>query len=188
MKLVPTALPGVVVVEPTVHADDRGWFMESFNATRFDAALQAIGLPPAGSFVQDNHACSHASVLRGLHHQLPPHAQGKLVRVLQGRAFDVAVDLRRSSPRFGHWVGVELSAGNRRQLWIPPGFGHGVLALEDGTEVHYKNTATYAPRHERAIRFDDPRLGIAWPLSGRQPTLSARDAAAPGFDAADVFD
>ena len=188
MKLVPTALPGVVVVEPTVHADDRGWFMESFNATRFDAAPQAIGLLPAGAFVQDNHSCSRAGVLRGLHHQLPPHAQGKLVRVLQGRAFDVAVDLRRSSPRFGHWVGVELSAGNRRQLWIPPGFGHGVLALEDGTEVHYKNTAAYAPRHERAIRFDDPQLGIAWPLNGRQPTLSARDAAAPGLDAADVFD
>ncbi len=185
VKLSPTALPGVVVVEPVVHADARGWFMESFQAGAFDAALRALGLPPAGPFVQDNHACSHAGVLRGLHWQVAPQAQGKLVRVLRGRAYDVAVDLRRDSPHFGRWTGVTLSADNRRQLWLPPGVAHGMLALEDGTEMHYKCTAPYAPECERTLRWDDPALAIAWPLApGQRPVLSARDAAAPGWAAA----
>lgn len=189
MKLTPTDLPGVVIVEPALHTDARGWFMESFRADHLNDALRTLGLPPAGPFVQDNQSCSHAGVLRGLHYQLPPHAQGKLVRVLHGRAFDVAVDLRRRSPHFGRWVGVELSAHSRRQLWIPPGFAHGVLALEEGTEVHYKNTATYAPGFERALRWDDAAVGIVWPLpDGRPPTVSPRDATAPGLDQADTFD
>ena len=126
MKLIPTELPGVVIVEPQVFADERGWFMESFNAARFDAALAALGLPPPGPFVQDNHSCSAAGVLRGLHYQLPPHAQGKLVRVVKGAAYDVAVDIRKGSPTFGLWVGVELTADNKRQVWIPPGCAHSV--------------------------------------------------------------
>lgn len=188
MKLFPTDLPGVVVVEPTVHADDRGWFMESFNAVRLDAGLAALGLPQAGPFVQDNHSCSRAGVLRGLHYQLPPHPQGKLVRVIAGRAFDVAVDIRRGSPGFGRWTGVELSASNRRQLWIPPGFAHGILALEDGMEVVYKITGIYAKDCERSIRWDDPAIGIHWPLPrDRAPLLAARDAHAPDLSAADTF-
>ena len=185
MKLSPTAVPGVVIVEPTVHADARGWFMESFHAERFDAALHALGLPPAGPFVQDNHATSHAGVLRGLHWQVAPQAQGKLVRVLHGRAFDVAVDLRRGSAHFGRWVGVTLDAVHHHQLWLPPGFAHGMLALEDDTQMHYKCTAPYAPECERTLRWDDPAPGIAWPLApGQRPLLSARDAAAPGWAAA----
>jgi dTDP-4-dehydrorhamnose 3,5-epimerase len=188
MELVPTGLNGVLVVEPQVFADDRGWFMESFNAARFDAALQALGLPAAPVFVQDNHSCSRAGVLRGLHYQLPPHAQGKLVRVVQGRVWDVAVDLRRSSPQFGCWAGVELSAANRRQLWIPPGFAHGFLALEDDTHFLYKTTDVYARECERAIRWDDPALAIAWPLpAGQAARLAPKDAQAPPFADADVF-
>jgi dTDP-4-dehydrorhamnose 3,5-epimerase len=189
MKLVATELGGVVIVEPQLFADDRGWFMESFNAARFDAALQALGLPAAPAFVQDNHSCSRAGVLRGLHYQLPPHAQGKLVRVVQGRVWDVAVDLRRSSPQFGRWAGIELSAANRRQLWIPPGFAHGFLALEDDTQFLYKTTDVYARECERAIRWDDPGLAIAWPLAGGPPLrLAPKDAEAPPLAAADVFD
>jgi dTDP-4-dehydrorhamnose 3,5-epimerase len=189
MKLVAAELSGVVIVEPQLFADDRGWFMESFNAARFDAALQALGLPAAPAFVQDNHSCSRAGVLRGLHYQLPPHAQGKLVRVVQGRVWDVAVDLRRSSPQFGRWAGIELSAANRRQLWIPPGFAHGFLALEDDTQFLYKTTDVYARECERAIRWDDPGLAIAWPLAGGPPLrLAPKDAEAPPLAAADVFD
>ncbi len=187
MRLVPTELPGVVVVEPQVFADDRGWFMESFNAARFDAALAALGLPPPGLFVQDNHSCSAAGVLRGLHYQLPPHPQGKLVRVVKGAVYDVAVDIRKGSPTFGRWVGVELSAENRRQLWIPPGFAHGFLALQDDTHFLYKTTDVYARECERAIRWDDPAIGIAWPLPGRlAPRVAAKDAAAPKLDQAQV--
>jgi dTDP-4-dehydrorhamnose 3,5-epimerase len=189
MKLVAAELSGVVIVEPQLFADERGWFMESFNAARFDAALQALGLPAAPAFVQDNHSCSRAGVLRGLHYQLPPHAQGKLVRVVQGRVWDVAVDLRRSSPQFGRWAGIELSAANRRQLWIPPGFAHGFLALEDDTQFLYKTTDVYARECERAIRWDDPGLAIAWPLAGGPPPrLAPKDAEAPPLAAADVFD
>ncbi|MDE2160697.1 MAG: dTDP-4-dehydrorhamnose 3,5-epimerase, partial [Burkholderiales bacterium] len=149
MKLVPTSLPGVVVVEPQVFGDDRGWFYESYNEARFDAALRELGLPPARRFVQDNHSSSKAGVLRGLHYQLPPHAQGKLVRVVRGSAWDVAVDIRRGSATFGHWVGVEISAENKRQLWIPEGHAHGFVALEDDTHFLYKTTDVYAKDCER---------------------------------------
>jgi dTDP-4-dehydrorhamnose 3,5-epimerase len=188
MHLLPTALPGVVVVEPAVFGDDRGWFMESFNAARFDKELAALGLPAAPRFVQDNHSCSHAGVLRGLHYQLPPHAQGKLVRVVQGAAFDVAVDIRRDSSHFGRWIGVELNADNRRQLWIPPGFAHGFLALQDETHFLYKTTDVYARDCERSIRWDDADIGIAWPLvGGAAPLVAAKDAAAPALALAEVF-
>lgn len=187
MKLIPTELPGVVLVEPAVFGDDRGWFMESWNQRRFDAALQELGLPPAPAFVQDNHSCSSRGVLRGLHYQLPPHAQGKLVRVVQGSAFDVAVDIRRGSPTFGRWVGFELSSANRRQLWIPAGFAHGFLTLEDNTHFLYKTTDFYAKECERAIRWDDPAIGIAWPLDGMTPVLAAKDAAAPLLAEAETF-
>ncbi|MEO7246118.1 MAG: dTDP-4-dehydrorhamnose 3,5-epimerase [Rubrivivax sp.] len=188
MRLTPTDLAGVVIVEPTVFGDERGWFMESFHALRFDAALRALGLPSAPPFVQDNHSCSAAGVLRGLHYQLPPHAQGKLVRVVRGAVFDVAVDLRRGSPQFGRWTGAELSAANRRQLWIPPGFGHGFLTLADDTHFLYKTTAVYARECERALRWDDPAIGIRWPLApDAAPRLADKDAQAPRLPDAEVF-
>ncbi|MCE2656657.1 MAG: dTDP-4-dehydrorhamnose 3,5-epimerase [Rubrivivax sp.] len=189
MKLVQTELPGVLIVEPAVFADDRGWFMESFNETRWADALSALDEPVPRRFVQDNHSCSHAGVLRGLHYQLPPHAQGKLVRVVKGSAFDVAVDLRRASPHFGRWFGVELSATNRRQLWVPEGFGHGFVALEDDTHFLYKTTDVYDKASERAIRWDDPQLAIAWPLQGGSLPLrvSDKDQAAPAFAQADTY-
>ncbi len=188
MKLVPTTLPGVLIVEPAVFADDRGWFMESFNEARFEAALHALGEPVPRRFVQDNHSCSKAGVLRGLHYQLPPHAQGKLVRVVQGAAWDVAVDIRRGSASFGCWVGVELSAENRRQLWIPEGFAHGFLALQDDTQFLYKTTDVYARDCERSIHWDDPAIGIAWPLPAGlgAPRLAPKDVAAPVLAAADL--
>ena len=188
MRLLPTELPGVVIVEPAVFADDRGWFMESWNQARFDAALKAMGLPAPRPFVQDNHSCSRAGVLRGLHYQLPPHAQGKLVRVVAGAAFDVAVDLRRGSPTFGRWTGAELSAANRRQLWIPEGFAHGFVALADDTHFLYKTTDVYAKDCERSLRWDDPALGIHWPLPAgmRAPLLAPKDAAAPLLAEADL--
>jgi dTDP-4-dehydrorhamnose 3,5-epimerase len=179
MKLIPTSLPGVVIVEPAVFADERGWFMESWQQPKFDAALRELGLPVPRPFVQDNHSCSARAVLRGLHYQLPPHPQGKLVRVTQGAAFDVAVDIRRGSPSFGQWTGVTLSAANRRQLWIPEGFAHGFLALEDDTHFLYKTTDVYARDCERAIRWNDPALAIDWPLDGLLPRLAAKDAEAP---------
>jgi dTDP-4-dehydrorhamnose 3,5-epimerase len=181
MRLVPTSLPGVVIVEPAVHSDERGWFSESYNEARFNAALQDIGLPPARRFVQDNHSCSRAGVLRGLHYQLPPHAQGKLVRVVQGAAFDVAVDIRQGSPTFGQWTGVELSAENRRQLWVPEGFAHGFVAMQDDTHFLYKTTDYYAKDCERSIRWDDPAIGIRWPLPAgvSAPLVAPKDAAAP---------
>jgi dTDP-4-dehydrorhamnose 3,5-epimerase len=175
MRLTPTALPGVLIVEPAAFSDDRGWFMESFNEPRWEAALREAGQPLPRRFVQDNHSCSRAGVLRGLHYQLPPHAQGKLVRVVAGAAWDVAVDIRRGSPTFGRWVGVELSAANRRQLWVPEGFAHGFLALQDETHFLYKTTDVYARDCERAIRWDDPSLSIDWPLAA----LSGASAAAP---------
>jgi len=186
VKLVATALPGVVLVEPTVHADDRGWFLESWNAGRFKQGLQTLGLPVPRDFVQDNHSCSQAGVLRGLHYQLPPHAQGKLVRVVRGSVFDVAVDIRRGSAHFGRWMGVELSAANRYQMWIPEGFAHGFLALEDSTEFLYKTTDVYARDSERALRWDDPVIGIDWPLAPWPggPRIAAKDATAPGIEAA----
>ena len=178
MKLLPTTLPGVVVVEPAVFGDERGWFCESHNQARFDAALAAIGLPAPRPFVQDNHSCSQAGVLRGLHYQLPPHAQGKLVRVVRGSAYDVAVDIRQGSTTFGQWVGMELSATNRRQMWIPEGFAHGFMALEDDTHFLYKTTDVYAKDCERSIRWDDAAIAIAWPLPQglAQPLLAPKDA------------
>ncbi len=188
MKLVPTALPGVVIVEPAVFADERGWFMESWNQARFDAALRELGLPAPRPFVQDNHSCSKAGVLRGLHYQLPPHPQGKLVRVTCGAAYDVAVDIRRGSPTFGRWTGVELSAANRRQLWIPQGHAHGFLALPEDTQFLYTTTAVYAPDCERAIRWDDAAIGIRWPLPAglAAPLVAPKDAAAPLLAAAEL--
>jgi dTDP-4-dehydrorhamnose 3,5-epimerase len=181
MKLLPTTLPGVVIVEPAVFGDDRGWFYESFNEARFNAALDDIGLPPAPRFVQDNHSSSKAGVLRGLHYQLPPQAQGKLVRVVQGAAWDVAVDIRAGSATFGQWFGLELNAGNKRQLWIPAGYAHGFVALQDDTHFLYKTTDVWSKACERAIRWDDPAIAIAWPLpTGIQaPSVAPKDAAAP---------
>jgi len=182
VKLTPTKLQGVVLVQPAVFADDRGWFSESFNEARFSAALTELGEPAPARFVQDNHSCSKAGVLRGLHYQLPPHAQGKLVRVVKGAAFDVAVDIRRSSPTFGQWVGFELSASNQLQLWIPAGFAHAFLALQDDTHFLYKTTDYYARDCERAIRWDDAGIGIqwpAWPAGVSAPLVAAKDAGAP---------
>ena len=188
MKLIPTDLPGVVIVEPAVFADERGWFSESFNEPRFHAALAALGLPAPRAFVQDNHSCSRAGVLRGLHYQLPPHAQGKLVRVVKGAAFDVAVDIREGSPHFGRWTGVLLNAENKRQLWVPEGFAHGFVSLEDDTHFLYKTTDVYAKDCERSIRFDDPAIGVQWPLPPgvTEALLAAKDAAAPLLAGADL--
>jgi dTDP-4-dehydrorhamnose 3,5-epimerase len=183
MNATPTALPGVLLLTPKVFGDDRGFFFESFNQRVFDAA---VGEPV--EFVQDNHSRSAQGVLRGLHYQLPPHAQGKLVRVVQGRAFDVAVDIRRSSPTFGRWVGVVLDAQSHQQLWIPPGFAHGFLALEDGTQFLYKTTAYYSKECERAIAWNDSCIGIEWPALGTPPLLAAKDAQAPLMSNAELFD
>jgi len=189
MKLTPTPLPGVVIVEPQAFEDDRGWFMESWNAARFEAGLAQLGLPPAGPFVQDNHSVSKQGVLRGLHYQLPPQPQGKLVRVVNGAAWDVAVDIRRGSPHFGRWFGLELTPANRLQLWIPPGFAHGFVALEDDTHFLYKTTDVWSRDCERAIRWDDPAIGIPWPLpGGRAPLVAPKDAAAPSLAQADCFE
>ena len=188
MKLTPTALPGVVIVEPAVFGDDRGWFYESFNEPRFHAALAALGLPAPRAFVQDNHSCSGAGVLRGLHYQLPPHAQGKLVRVVKGAAFDVAVDIRSGSPTFGQWTGVHLNAENKRQMWVPEGFAHGFMALEADTHFLYKTTDVYAKACERSIRWDDPTLRVQWPLPAGMsaPLLAPKDAEAPLLAQADL--
>ncbi|MBU6439931.1 MAG: dTDP-4-dehydrorhamnose 3,5-epimerase [Betaproteobacteria bacterium] len=178
----PTALPEVLVLEPKAYGDARGWFFESYNRRDF-AAATGIDL----EFVQDNHSRSALGVLRGLHYQIR-HPQGKLVRVVAGRVWDVAVDLRRSSPRFGQWAGVELSAENRRQLWIPPGFAHGFVSLSEGAEFLYKTTDYWFAEHERSLLWNDPRLGIAWPLQDLEPALAAKDAAAPALERAECFD
>jgi dTDP-4-dehydrorhamnose 3,5-epimerase len=180
VKATPTAIPDVIVLEPRVFGDERGFFFESFNARAF---TEATGLER--DFVQDNHSRSQRGVLRGLHYQLQS-AQGKLVRVVQGEVFDVAVDIRRSSPTFGHWVGVHLSAENKRQLWIPEGFAHGFLVLSESAECLYKTTDYYAPEHERCIRWNDPDLAIDWPLKDA-PQLSAKDQAGSAFKDADLF-
>ncbi|MFN3377580.1 MAG: dTDP-4-dehydrorhamnose 3,5-epimerase [Burkholderiaceae bacterium] len=169
----PTAIPGVLVLEPKVFGDARGFFFESFNQRDFEQATGLSGI----TFVQDNHSRSAKGVLRGLHYQLPPKAQGKLVRVVRGAVFDVAVDIRKSSPTFGRWVGVELSESNHRQLWIPPGLAHGFLTLTDSADFLYKTTDTYSPEHERCIRWDDPAIGIEWPVLDTPPLLSAKDQA-----------
>jgi dTDP-4-dehydrorhamnose 3,5-epimerase len=169
MQATPLTLPEVILFEPRVFGDERGFFFESFNARVF---TQATGLAP--DFVQDNHSKSRRGVLRGLHYQLAPQAQGKLVRVVQGEVFDVAVDIRPSSPTFGRWVGALLSGDNKRQLWIPPGFAHGFLTLSETAEFLYKTTDFYAPAAERCILWNDPQIGIDWPLDG-EPTLSDKD-------------
>jgi dTDP-4-dehydrorhamnose 3,5-epimerase len=179
MKVTPTALDGVLILEPRVFGDERGFFLESFNQRVFD---EAVGRHV--EFVQDNHSRSQRGVLRGLHYQLPPHAQGKLVRVVSGSVFDVAVDMRRSSPTFGRWAGVELSSENHRQLWIPPGFAHGFLVLSESADFLYKTTGYYAAQAEACVRWDDATVGIDWGLKGMAPLLSAKDAAAPGLQSA----
>lgn len=173
LKATTTAIPGVLILEPRVFGDARGFFFESFNQRAFN---EATGLDV--QFVQDNHSRSARGVLRGLHYQVAPHAQGKLVRVVRGSVFDVAVDIRRDSPSYRQWVGVELSEHNHRQLWIPPGLAHGFLVTSETADFLYKTSAYYVPEAERCIRWNDPALDIDWPLDG-SPTLSAKDAAAP---------
>jgi len=175
MKITPTRIPDVMVIEPKVFGDDRGFFFESFNQIVFNKAT-GMGV----TFVQDNHSRSVKNVLRGLHYQLAPKAQGKLVRVVQGAVFDVAVDIRNGSPTFGQWVGMELSAANKKQMWIPPGFAHGFLTLTETAEFLYKTTDYYSLEHERAIRWNDPGIGIDWPLLG-SPLLSSKDEVAPNL-------
>jgi dTDP-4-dehydrorhamnose 3,5-epimerase len=181
MQSVPTPLPGVFVLEPTVFGDERGFFFESWNQRAFD---DVVGTPVR--FVQDNHSRSARGVLRGLHYQLP-EPQGKLVRCTAGVVWDVAVDLRQSSSTFLEWFGVELSAENKHQLWIPEGFGHGFVAQTDGAELLYKTTSFYNGAHDRAIRWDDPKIGIDWPLTA-EPTLSAKDARAASVGEAELFE
>lgn len=180
MKAVPTRIPEVLVLEPRVFGDARGFFFESFNQRVFE---EVTGLDVR--FVQDNHSRSARGVLRGLHYQVR-QPQGKLVRVVRGAIFDVAVDLRRSSPTFGKWAGAELSEENRRQLWVPAGFAHGFVVLSESADVLYKTTEYYAPEHERCIAWDDPEIGIAWPGS-LQPLLSDKDAAGADFKSAEVY-
>jgi dTDP-4-dehydrorhamnose 3,5-epimerase len=182
MKITQTALPEVLLIEPKVFGDERGYFYESFSQHIFE---EAVGHPV--TFVQDNHSQSQQGVLRGLHYQMPPHAQGKLVRVVEGEVFDVAVDIRKSSPRFGQWVGVHLSAENKKQLWIPPGFAHGFLTLSDVAQFLYKTTNYYAPSAERCIAWNDTALNIAWP-SSVNPSLSPKDAIGATVNQADLFD
>lgn len=183
IKVTPTRLPEVLIVEPRVFGDERGFFTESWNQRAF---AQATGV--TAGFVQDNHSRSAHGVLRGLHYQIV-QPQGKLVRVVSGRVFDVAVDMRQSSPRLGHWAGVELSAENKRQLWVPPGFAHGFVVLSDSADFLYKTTEYYAPEHERALRWDDPHVGIRWPLAELKtpPVLSTKDAAASDWQNAVKF-
>ncbi|AOH84399.1 dTDP-4-dehydrorhamnose 3,5-epimerase [Sphingomonas panacis] len=169
MNFLETAIPGPIIIEPAVFGDDRGFFMESWNAAKFrDGGLDL-------TFVQDNHSRSARGVLRGLHFQ-NPNPQGKLVRVTAGAVWDVAVDIRRSSPHFGKWVGIELSAANKRMFWVPPGFAHGFLTLEEGTDFLYKCTELYDPASEHALLWNDPALGIDWPIDGIEPKLSGKDA------------
>lgn len=183
MRVSPTSLPEVLLLEPEVVCDARGFVVESFNQRVFEAAVGHTA-----NFVLDVHSRSQRGVLRGLHYQLPPCAQGKLVRVIAGRVFDVVVDMRRSSPNFRRWFSVELDAEKPQQVWIPPGFAHGFLALSETAEVLYKATSYYAPRTEGSVRWNDPDIGIEWPRMDSAPTLSARDAQAPALADALVFD
>ncbi len=180
MKVTPLSIPDVLLIEPQVFGDDRGFFYESFNQNKFEEAVkQKI------NFVQDNHSKSVKGVLRGLHYQLPPKAQGKLVRVIQGEVFDVAVDLRQSSPTFGQWVGDVLSGDNKKQLWIPEGFAHGFLTLSDTAEFLYKTTDFYSKEHEEAIQWNDKTIGINWPID--KPSLSSKDEMAKHWNDATYF-
>jgi dTDP-4-dehydrorhamnose 3,5-epimerase len=180
MKATPQSIPEVILFEPKVFGDERGFFFESFNHARFE---EAVGRPVR--FVQDNHSKSIKGVLRGLHYQVQ-QAQGKLVRVVQGEVFDVAVDIRRSSPTFGKWVGAHLTAENKHQLWVPEGFAHGFVVLSDSAEFLYKTTDYYAPAHERSILWNDPDLRIQWPISS-DPTLSSKDSNATRLNQANVY-
>jgi dTDP-4-dehydrorhamnose 3,5-epimerase len=172
MNIIDTQIPDVKIIEPKVFGDERGFFFESFNQRIFE---EAVGRPV--TFVQDNHSKSSKGVLRGLHYQLPPHAQGKLVRCVVGEVFDVAVDIRKSSPTFGQWVGINLSAENKRQLWIPEGFAHGFFTLSETAEFLYKTTTYYHPQAEKTVRWNDPTISVNWPLF-MDPILSAKDNAA----------
>jgi dTDP-4-dehydrorhamnose 3,5-epimerase len=180
MKISPSGIPDVLVIEPAVFTDERGFFFESFNERRF---AELTGLRP--QFVQDNHSRSLRNVVRGLHYQVGC-AQGKLVRVIAGTVFDVVVDLRRGSPTFGRWHGIELSADNRLQLWIPPGFAHGFLAVSESAECVYKTTDYWSPEHERTLLWNDPALGITWPLAG-DAIVSSKDRAGVPLAQAEVF-
>lgn len=181
MNVIKTAIPDVLIFEPKIFGDERGFFFESFNHKLFE---EAVGYPV--TFVQDNHSKSSKGVLRGLHYQLPPHAQGKLVRCVSGEVFDVAVDIRKTSPTFGQWVGVHLSGENKRQLWIPEGFAHGFVTLSETAEFLYKTTNYYAPQSEGSIRWDDPQVGIEWPIEG-EISLSKKDQEAVKFSSALMF-
>ena len=181
MKATRLAIPDVVLFEPKIFGDDRGYFFESFNQRIFEEATGH-----QYKFIQDNHSRSQRGVLRGLHYQLPPGAQGKLVRVVQGEVFDVVVDIRKSSPTFGKWLGETLSADNKKQLWIPAGFAHGFLTLSETAEFLYKTTDYYAPECERSILWNDAQVGIHWPLAGK-PVLAAKDLAAKLFNQAEYF-
>ena len=181
MKAIPTAIADVLVIEPAVFGDARGAFFESWNRQRFNEfAGREV------EFVQDNHSVSARNVLRGLHYQVEPRAQGKLVRVVAGEVFDVAVDMRRSSPTFGRWVGDWLSAGNRRMMWIPKGFAHGFVVLSEVAEFLYKTTDYYAPEHERTLLWNDPAVGVRWPIDGT-PVLKPKDAAGTPLAQAETF-
>ena len=180
MNLIRTAIPDLLILEPKVFGDTRGFFLESFNAKSF---REATGLDVV--FAQDNQSRSTKNVLRGLHYQIV-HPQGKVVRVVRGAVFDVAVDIRKSSPTFGKWFGAELSETNHRQVWVPPGFAHGFVVLSDSADVLYKTTDIYAPEHERCIRWNDASIGIQWPIEG-EPQLSAKDKVGLRLDQADVF-
>lgn len=180
MKIIPTAIPDLLIFEPNVFGDQRGFFLESYNQRTFQS-LTGLSL----NFVQDNHSRSGKNVLRGLHYQIQ-QPQGKLVRVTSGKVFDVAVDLRKSSPTFGRWDGVELSGDNHRQLWVPPGFAHGFVVLSEQADFLYKTTDYYAPEHERCIRWDDPEIGIVWP-EGIEPLLSGKDQQGLSLKDAEVF-
>ena len=182
MQIEPTDLPEVLLLEPRSHADDRGYFMETYNQRVFD---RAVGHPVR--FVQDNQSRSRHAVLRGLHYQLAPHEQGKLVRAVRGAIYDVAVDMRRTSLRFGRWAGVELSENNRRQLWIPPGFAHGFLVLSESADVVYKTTNFYAPESEGSVHWADPSLAIRWPSVHIDVIISPKDDASPSLQKARLF-
>ncbi|CAJ1913421.1 dTDP-4-dehydrorhamnose 3,5-epimerase [Aeromonas hydrophila] len=182
MNIIKTVIPDVLIFEPKVFGDERGFFFESFNHKLFE---EAVGYPV--TFVQDNHSKSSKGVLRGLHYQLPPHAQGKLVRCVAGEVFDVVVDIRKSSPTFGQWLGVNLSGENKRQLWIPEGFAHGFVTLTDTAEFLYKTTDYYEPSAERSILWNDARLAIAWPITSPGLLLSSKDTLASTFEVAELF-
>ena len=182
MNIIKTAIPDVLIFEPKVFGDERGFFCESFNHKLFE---EAVGYPV--TFVQDNHSKSSKGVLRGLHYQLQPHAQGKLVRCVAGEVFDVAVDIRKRSPTFGQWVGVHLTGENKRQLWIPEGFAHGFVTLSDTAEFLYKTTNYYCVASDRGIAWNDEQLAVAWPIEGINLTLSDKDQKQPCFKHAEYF-